>query len=228
MISPGIVTGLTGEAQCLIRAGHVNVLCHGPGSRHAQSAARTLLERGARGLVSFGLAGGLDPDLPPGTLILADRVIGGTSSFPTDSVWREALAARLAPLSPLIRPLADGGIVLVSAADKRALFESSGAVAVDMESATVARLAGEAGVPFVVVRAIADPASRSLPFAALAGMGEDGNVRPFAALAALLRHPGQIPALIGLARDSAAAMATLRRAAGIVGLEFGSYSASST
>ena len=213
VISPGFVTGLADEARCLVRAGHAAVLCHGPGLRAAESAAHALLDRGARALVSFGLAGGLDPELPPGTLILADRVEG----YGVDPDWREALAAALAPLCPLARTLADGGVVIATAADKRALFESTGAAAVDMESATVARAAAAAGVPFAAVRVIADPADRSLPKAALAGMGSDGRVRPLAVLAELFRHPGQIPALISLARDSATAMAKLRQAAVLLG-----------
>lgn len=170
--------------------------------------------------MSFGLAGGLDPDLPPGTLILADRVVDGEGQFlSTDSAWRASLASRLAPLAPRIRAVADGGAVVASSQAKHALFVTSEAAAVDMESATVGRLAAAAGLPFAVVRVIADPASRSLPPAALAGMGPEGQVRPLAVLAELLRHPGQFPALLGLARDTAAAMAALRRAAALIAPE---------
>jgi len=58
---------------------------------------------------------------------------------------------------------------------KAGLFHTTGAIAVDLESHLVAQAAARAGRPFLILRAIADPASRSLPPAAVNGLDSDGN-----------------------------------------------------
>ncbi|RME62604.1 MAG: purine phosphorylase, partial [Alphaproteobacteria bacterium] len=75
----------------------------------------------------------------------------------------------------------------------------------------IAQIAHERGLPFACLHAVADPACRALPKAALAGMGKDGTMRPLAVLAALARRPGEWPGLIQVARDSAKARRTLSR-----------------
>ena len=107
-----------------------------------------------------------------------------------------------------------GSDLVVSRTDDKArLFTDYGVRAVDMESHGVARAAREAGLPFLIVRAIADPADRTIPPAALAGLGPDGEQRPFAVMLAMLRNPAQVPALIQLARDAKTAMRRLAAAA---------------
>ena len=158
--------------------------------------------------MSFGIAGGLDPALSPGRL-------GG--KIECHGAWRDELIAALASLSPLAAPLAGrDGAMIVTVAEKALLHARHGAAAVDMESHAVARVAARAGLPFAAVRAIADPADRALPGAALAGFGEHGEVRLAPVLRELLRHPGQLPAVLGVARDSRKAMAALRRCAGLL------------
>ncbi|MBF0561655.1 MAG: hypothetical protein HQL37_06445 [Alphaproteobacteria bacterium] len=218
VIEPGFVTGLVMEAECLTDVGCRRVGCVGPGFAHAGRCARRLVEDGARGLVSFGLAGGLDPRLPSGTVLLADRVIAGAVSLDTAVIWRDSLERQLTSFHPVVGAVVDSSQVVATVTGKQALFAASGAAAVDMESAAVAQVAAAAGLPFVAVRVIADPALRDLPGAALAGMGEDGRVRPMAVLAALLRHPFELPDLLRLSLDSARATAVLRRVGGVVGV----------
>ncbi|HEY1874708.1 MAG TPA: hypothetical protein VGG67_09930, partial [Steroidobacteraceae bacterium] len=90
---------------------------------------------------------------------------------------------------------------LGSTAAKALAFRQTGAVAVDMESFAIAEVAAAERVPFLAVRAIVDTAHDVVPEVALsatragqAGLGM-GRV-----LAALARTPGQLPALIRLAR----------------------------
>ena len=61
----GIVTGLQAEAQWLRNCGFM-VRAGGGTSHGAQAAAEALVEDGAKGLISFGLAGGLRPGLRHG------------------------------------------------------------------------------------------------------------------------------------------------------------------
>jgi adenosylhomocysteine nucleosidase len=108
-------------------------------------------------------------------------------------------------------PVFGGSEIVSRAEDKRALHDTTGAVAVDLESAGVARLCGDAGVPFAIIRAIGDPAERDLPPAALVGLKPDGQVDLAAVLRSVLLAPGQIPALVRVALDTQLALAALKR-----------------
>ncbi len=104
--------------------------------------------------------------------------------------------------------------IIESTSKKAALFQNHGCLAVDMESHGAARAAANAGVPFLAIRAIADPADRALPPAALGAIAPDGSTRMLATLGAAMRDPKQFPALLKLGADSAAALKTLRSSLG--------------
>lgn len=221
MIKVGLVTGLKAEAeaaQAIARDapdGDLRVLCAGPGLAAAAKAARALLDAGAQAIMSFGLAGGLSDAMRPGMLLLPRGVLDGQGRRLTpDGAARDTLAFALAS----VIPLADGDLVstaepVAQSAAKADLAARSGAIAVDMESAAVAEEANAAGVPFIVLRVIADPKPRTIPPAALAGMNPDGSVSPLRVLARLAVRPQDAPEIARLARDNQAAMRTLRRAA---------------
>jgi len=109
---------------------------------------------------------------------------------------------------------------VASAAAKAALHVASGAAAVDMESAIVAQAAVRHGLPFAVLRIVADPAERALPRAALVAMREDGGINVAAVLSALARAPQQWPAFAQLALDSRKAFSELARARALLGADF--------
>ncbi len=104
-------------------------------------------------------------------------------------------------------------------------MNEGGAVAADMESHIVGRIAAESGLPFAILRVIADPAERQLPPAALVGMRNDGAIDFRAVLASLAANPGQLLALMRLAVDTARARATLLRCHNLLGpgLGFGDF-----
>ena len=170
--------------------------------------AETLAARGAPALISFGIAGGLDPALLPGTLIVPEAVVTlAGERFATDPALTATLGGATAGAV-----LGSPGIVGESA-EKTRLFAATGAAAVDMESGAVARAAARHGIPFAVLRVIGDPAGRDLPAAAKAAFAPGGRIALFPLLAALATHPGQIPALIALAHETRRALRGLRRAA---------------
>ena len=111
---------------------------------------------------------------------------------------------------------------LASVAAKAALYAATGAAAVDMESAAVARAAARHGLPFAILRAIADPAQRPLPLAALVAMRADGGVALGAVLGALAQNPGQLPDLVRLGLDSRRGFSSLVRARALLGADFAS------
>lgn len=204
----GLVCGLRAEAALLARRPRLLVAV-GLGPERAAAEAHDLLRRGARALVSFGTAGGLDPALRAGSLVLPERVVApGGAILPVDP----ALALRLGR-RPVQGTLASVGAAVVTAAAKAALRAATGAVAVDLESAAVAAVAHDAGVPFAALRVVLDKADRALPPAALAGLAPDGGTRPLSVLAALLRRPQDLPGLVALARAQGRALGALRRVA---------------
>ncbi len=208
----GVVTGLKSEAACLPAEGLalIGVVCAGASAGRARQAGLELADRGADALLSFGIGGGLDPKLTPGDLVIADRVIGPDGHrFDTDEAWRRRLRRLDTPLA--VAPIAGSDRLVASAAAKRALHAATGAALVDMESHGVAAAAAARDLPFLAVRAVADPAGRAVPWCARAGVTPDGRTRPLMVLGRLCLHPWELPALIGLARDAAQALAALRR-----------------
>ncbi len=181
-----------------------------------ERALSAALARGCSGIVSFGTAGGLAPDLAPGALIIADAVTGPLGRVATDYLWSERLAAALAatPLGARLRRglVASVSAPLTGASDKALLHRSSGALAVDMESSMAGAIAAAHGLPFAVCRAVVDPAWRSLPPAATAGLREDGSTALVPILCELLKRPSQLGTLLQIAADARAARATLVQA----------------
>jgi hypothetical protein len=85
-----------------------------------------------------------------------------------------------------------------------------------MESLIAGRFAKAHGLPFAILRSVSDTADRNLPSLALEAVTADGRVNVGAAIAALIRRPGQLPSAVAAARDSAAAFRALRRLAGLL------------
>lgn len=198
----GFVTGLAAEARWLRGNGFV-VGVGGGGPAGAARAAGAVIAQGVAGLISFGLAGGLDPALPAGALVVPQLVRDGGEEFACD-------AALLADLGgPTARLMLAGGEIAASVAEKATLFAQSQAAAVDLESGAVARAAAAAAVPFAVLRAISDPAAKDLPPAALVALDAAGRISVARLAGSLLRRPGQVPALLALARDTGRARRAL-------------------
>ncbi|HYG90600.1 MAG TPA: nucleoside phosphorylase [Azospirillum sp.] len=213
----GVLTGVTAEARVLgvLSGAPPLVACSGADAERARALAAGLVARGATALVSVGLAGGLAEGWERGTLLLATEVELPDGSVRTvDRAWREDVLTRAHAAGVHLAGgrLASARRVMATPADKRALAEHSGAVAVDMESHAVALAAQTAGLPFLVLRAVADPWNAAIPPPALAGLGPDGTVRALAVAACLAREPWHLPDLLRLARDSRAGLTSLRAA----------------
>lgn len=215
----GIITGLAREARCFERVDakeRLKIVCVAADAGRAAVAAGELAgSGGCGGLVSFGVAGGLAPGGQPGTLLVPDRVITlQGESYATDSGWRRRLLDGLNPVSP---PLQEGIVGIDHPADsvkrKQQLRRQTGGCAVDTESHAVARAAVAADVPFLVVRAIADPWHRDVPEWLSGTIAKDGRPHLGEVLIGLLQRPWQLPRLAVLGLDFERAMRTLRRVA---------------
>lgn len=221
----GIVTALAAEARLLtsgpVKAGSAALLQGGArlflcgmGAERARAAARRLLEEGATGLVSWGFAGGLLPLTPAGALLLPEKVIAGDGSeYTAHPPWRERLMEELKDSRPHGGALAQSTAVQASGKEKEAFRRRTGAVAVDLESASIALAAREAGIPFIALRVVSDPAEMSIPPWLVKVVDEFGRIRLFRFLRALSGHPGDLPGLIRLGRNVGAAREALATAA---------------
>lgn len=191
----------------------------GLGADRARQAAEALLERGARALVSWGLAGGLDPEFAPGELLLPVQILAcDGSAYDTDAAWLRRAEARLAgSIDPRAVDLLESSTVLADPAAKASCYERTRAAGVDMESAAVAAAAARSGVPFLAVRAVCDAAHMPIPKCALHGLGPGGHLRPLRILVEIGRRPWEIGAVLELRRAFRAALATLRKVAVVMG-----------
>ena len=210
------VTGVRFEAR--IAAGpDVTVLC-GSDPIYLRASLKAALRGGASGVVSFGTAGGLAPDLGTGDVVVASAIVKDQARLFTDPVWSEAILHKVRGHHGEIASVDDP---VAHAADKRTLRGRTGASAVDMESFIAASVALEHAVPFVACRVIIDPADRTLPASALAGFRRDGSSDIAAVLFALLRRPGELPDLLRVGREARTARAALAIVRSLLGPRFG-------
>ena len=191
----------------------------GMGPRRAAVASRTLLEKGAAALLSWGSAGGLKPNLSPGSLILPKTVIASDRSlYHVDAPWHKSLCDRLkGHVDFHTEPLVESAMVVRNPAEKAILFRETGAIGVDMESAAVAAVAQETGVPFLVVRAIADSSDTTILDSTLNAIDEFGRLNLLKLIQGLAKDPTEILALVRIARNYRTAQRTLATVARLTG-----------
>jgi adenosylhomocysteine nucleosidase len=201
-IAPAFVTGLVAEARLLRGLGY-RVFTGGGTPEGAARCAEAAVAAGATALVSFGLAGGLDPFLPSGALIIPAGISWRGQTLRADPALADAFGGSTCDILLALDSIA------ATVAEKRRLWAETKAAAIDMESGAVSETAARHGLPFAVLRAICDPAGGRLRPAALAALDHAGRIGFLKVAASVLRHPGQIPALLALASDAARARKTL-------------------
>ncbi len=200
----GTLTGLAAEAR-LVSGGMV--ACAAADPQKARRLMHDMIAAGARRCVSFGIAGGLEAGLPPGTVVIGSHVASRDGSWECDRGWQQHLVAAI-PAAQV------GGVwgtdaIVFAAADKRRLHRDSHCLAVDMESHIVAECAAAARLPFVVIRVVCDPVEFTLPPAALLPLRADGTPDIGRVLWALACRPAQLPGLLRLGRYHRRALAVL-------------------
>jgi adenosylhomocysteine nucleosidase len=201
----------------------VVLLVTGDGARNARQGLSLLLaasegEWTISRLIVVGIAGALSPHLRPGALVVAERVVhadprpgvgahgaGGGGGWPglwSDSAW-VAHVARCARAEPAV--VVTAGRIADSVAEKQRLRDlaseagtATAAAVVDLESAIHAELAAEAGIPWLVLRAVSDTASEALPELLNRARDDGGSVRRGQVLRGLLGNPRALPRLLAL------------------------------
>jgi len=148
------------------------------------------------GIIVAGIAGGLDP-----SLVCGDVIVDELSTFDTSH-----LALRVGTILTVEE--------VVSTCDqKRRAFESTSAHIVDMENAIVRQRCEDCGIPFVGIRAVSDTAFESLDAMLFDLVDEEGDPRIGAAINALVRRP---TFMMDVLRARAGANAALDRLARVL------------
>jgi adenosylhomocysteine nucleosidase len=209
--------GMAFEARIAAGPG-VLVVCRA-GGREFGKVAENAARQGYRGMISFGVAGGLATNLRAGDWVVASAVRESNTVNRTDPAWSRRLLNMIggavhAPIVGVDAPVAEP-------ARKRELHRTTGAVAVDMESHVVARVAAAHRLAFASVRVIVDPAHRVVPPAAQLGMRPDGRADVPAILRDVAARPGQIKQLARVAIDAFAARSEMVRVRELLGPHYG-------
>lgn len=146
-------------------------------ARLAQTCAAADFER----LIAAGFAGGLDPALPAGSLVLSGE--NGAECARARAILEGRARVGCIATSPE---------VLETPQAKARFARETGALAVEMENAALGDFAREQGIPFLTLRAITDPAGEVLPVPTPVWFDTAAQrPRPGALLSFLLAHPSR-------------------------------------
>ncbi len=219
-----VVCGLAVEARIAAGEG-VTVIAAPPAALDRQLANVAGSDFAA--VVSFGLAGGLDPALNVGDLVVATRVVRGTESGrPCDRKVSDHLAGRLATAGIAVKRglLLASNTPVATTREKRIVAAASGAIAVDTESHLASAFAARHGLPFVTLRVVCDRFNHDLPPLAISAIRADGRLDFRTIGRELVSRPGQLALLPGTAVATAQALLALRRVRRLLGAGLGHLS----
>lgn len=205
-----IVTGTRREAKVLAGPDVITLAGGGDSDRLARQIDAHAGE--VCGILSFGMAGALAPDLALGDWVIGTQVNG----TPCDPVFANAMSSRLRSgrRFPSQGPIHASDALIPSADEKYALHAATGAIACDMESHVAAAAAGRHNLRFAVLRCISDAADTDLPPAIAVAMKPGGGLALGRILWSLVRHPLQVPSLIATTRRFGQAFKVLSSSGG--------------
>ena len=181
----------------------------GAGDRERTAALAQAAAMDTDCLVSFGIAGGLAPELEAGTIVVSGQVVSEGYHWAIEPSARQQLSRFARSIGAVEGLVLGASTMLATQIEKKQAWAATDALSVDLESDIVARIATTLGIPFIVLRSIADTAQRDLPPAALFRLTTGGKPDFSSIVAAVLRRPVQLAGMIGLARETAIALAAL-------------------
>nr|VFJ53984.1 MAG: Nucleoside phosphorylase [Candidatus Kentron sp. FW]VFJ58108.1 MAG: Nucleoside phosphorylase [Candidatus Kentron sp. FW] len=189
----------------------------GIGPKNATRAARSLIDSNMDALVSWGIAGALDPALVSGDILLPISVIDYIDSrqYPVNRHWHTILENRLK--NTLAHKKNYSRQSIISTRDvqgdppkKIKLHQATGAIAVDMESAAIAAVASKEKKPFIIIRTISDTTAMRLPKSATRATDFYGRTSLSQLSVGLLKNPAELFHYPVLIRSLARAKKSLR------------------
>ncbi len=178
-------------------AGHdCTLVTSGMGTRRAREAAKSLVEYASlQVLISFGIAGAVETDLEIGDVVLPSTfcqltqgVVGQLEPLATwQEPAREAMAQALAGRGAQLY----AGVAVTTSGLQSFEYKASEMrhPVLEMETAGIAQVAGEKGLPLLSLRAISDGPRDPIPVDLGEVMDEDANLLPGRLLQAILHNP---------------------------------------
>ena len=208
-----VVTGVAREARSASGSG-IETICSGGSPANLRRLLMKEPLPDITAVISFGIAGGLNPALIPGHVIVADAIVSRIHRWPTDAAMTDALIAQIqaAEMSVLRASIAGVDEALLDPQAKAISRQRTGGAIVDMESHIAAEYAAERKLPFAALRVVCDPADRALPPLVNEALHPDGKINYKGVFSSLMQQPGQVGDLFRLMFDSQTAFAALEKA----------------
>src|SRR6476619_4713464 len=168
----------------------MEVLITGIGRENAERRLHGALKRhGYQLVLSCGFAGGLNPYLTAGTVVFStDEDAGLTTTL---------LAAGACPVR-----FHCSSRVATTVEEKQALWQTTGADAVEMESEIIRAICRAHSIPSATIRVISDAANENLPLDFNVFMTAEQKFNYAKLIVSLLRSPQKIPAMLRLQRQT--------------------------
>jgi adenosylhomocysteine nucleosidase len=181
------------------RAGAIQAWVTGMGRKNAAESLREAVSAvQPERVLTCGFAGGLNPALALGTVVF-------------DHDFDAGVADALAELGAHPAKFHCSKRVATTTQEKRSLWESTGADAVEMESSVIRNLCREWKIPSATIRVISDTAHDDLPIDFNALMTSDDRIHYGKLALAILASPRKISQLIAFQRQTMTAARELGR-----------------
>ena len=134
-------------------------------SKNVSAGTEKLISQGVDLIISFGIAGALDPRLKSGSIIISTQVLTPLyKRIPCNpSLGIKIFKLKKNKSGVYFRPVIGSNYPITNKTEKKKIFKDSGAAAVDMETHIAAKIAQKKGIPFLAVRSICDTTDQNLP-----------------------------------------------------------------
>lgn len=169
------------------------------GADAALSLEKQLLASKPELVISAGFAGGLQPQLAVGDLVLGENYSDPAvvAKLELGSAWRRG-------------KLETASAIVEKSADKLTFGQQTGAMIADLETAHEARICAAHGVPLLSIRCISDAVGDDMPVpAALLLNPVTGRPEPLQLFRHLITNPGSVPGFNQLLKNAKTAQKNL-------------------
>lgn len=171
------------------------------GEAAAVPLRRKMLEAKPALVISAGFAGGLVPQLKAGSLVIGKNYTDPRllSQLALDGQWH-------------LGDLHTASAIVEKAEDKRLLGVETGCFIADLETAHLAKICAEFGVPMLSVRCISDTVDEDMPVPSHTLLNpKTGRPEPLQLFRHLIANPGNVPGFNRLLKNAKTAQIQLAR-----------------
>ncbi len=218
----GIIAALPAEAKCL-QTKKINFkspfeieknifLCvSGIGYNSSIDATKELVKLNVDSLISWGIAGATCDLVTTGDLILARAVRNHKEIYYTSDDWCKRIIQHFKNSSHKIlnKDIVSTEKICATSIEKMKLYKETKALAVDMESAAMAKIAIKNNLNFIVIRAIADNAILNIPEIVIKNIDDYGRAKIIKLVVSCIFNPSQINQILLLAKSYKKALESL-------------------